>query len=77
MSILSKFFRLESFSYGTFWLLNYLFLRNNYNVIPNLRCPEPAEGFRDLYPMKVGFVYILTNKPRGTLYIGVTSGIEN
>ena len=26
---------------------------------------------------KGGFVYILTNKPRGTLYIGVTSDMES
>ncbi|RLC37726.1 GIY-YIG nuclease family protein [candidate division Kazan bacterium] len=27
--------------------------------------------------MKKGFVYILTNKPKGVLYVGVTSDIEN
>jgi len=27
--------------------------------------------------MQTGYVYILTNKPRGILYVGVTSGIEN
>jgi len=27
--------------------------------------------------MKCGYVYILTNKPKGVLYVGVTSDIEN
>ena len=35
--------------------------------------------FQDLYNkgMKKGYVYILTNKPRGVLYIGVTSNLEH
>jgi len=41
-------------------------------------CVPRMLGFQDLYNrgMKKSYVYILTNKPRGVLYIGVTSNLE-
>src|SRR5215469_1094529 len=46
---------------------------------PNLRHPPPSLSHWALYgsrrPMQGGWVYIMTNRPNGTLYIGVTSDL--
>jgi putative endonuclease len=35
----------------------------------------PAIHERHTFPMRAGWVYIMTNKPNGTLYVGVTSNL--
>jgi putative endonuclease len=42
---------------------------------PDLTSIAPYDSFRDGGRVKGGWVYIMTNKPRGVLYVGATADI--